>query len=283
MSIEPAVDPRELLRLRGGQGKLDTSRGGPARIDIIGNEGLFEHSITKQRVESFEAAIVDWTNQRTLWISPMPKEKLPPICRSRDAETGIPHPEQWFKKNVGILDDETGNSLTAAEGSKLGLKVVTEDTRLSCEDCALSNWGPRDPATKKSRKPFCSESMVLYIIADFAGNGNLAPALLTVKGGGMGPAYKYFLGFEHAGQDTYSVFTKLSLELVRQSSAVTYSVPVFERAGETDPSMHIQWAMDALRAKDFLTSERSDKSDDDEVEPAGVGAKVKSSDLPDDF
>lgn len=225
----------------------------------------YVHSVTGQRVETFRGVVCSVTRQRTNWGGRAydPDDIQAPVCRSRDGKIGLPNVETFDLKNSG---------LTVAK--------LTEDTTLSCADCAYKEWPSKEEvaaakeAKKDKPKRLCNDSHVYAVMADLEGEGNLQPVLFKVKGAGMSASNDYLAQFASMKKQSLQYWTTFALD-VRQNGQTYYAVPVLDRGEETDPADYGMLVDFGLSTVEFLTTAPPAADEDTAEAPAKGKASAK--------
>lgn len=200
------------------------------RINILGADGVFEHSLTNETFETMMCVITGLVRQRVLWPPEMGDTPSPPLCRSSDFKTG--RPGDGFPWAASGMTDAAGT--------------------LSCELCNLKEWNTHP----KGDRPWCAEQWHLSIML-VDEEGDMSPALWTVRGSGITPTRGYISGFLGKKRPTFTALTKVTLSQHKRG-AVKFSKPIFQIAGKTDPALYSVFKETYAATRTFLHVDRAD-------------------------
>lgn len=224
----PAIPESDMLGLE-DLGMADMAL---PRINLLGADGLFEHSLSREKFETLDCVILGLVRQRVLWPAEMGDEKTPPLCRSLDFQTG--RPSDAFPVKAA------------------GLKALPSDGTLSCEVCKLKEWDTHP----QGKRPWCGEQWHFSIML-LDGEGGLSPALWTVRGSGITPARAYLSSFLGKRKPSFTNVTKVTLEQ-RKKGSVRYSVPIFSMGEKTDAELYPVFRETYMATRTFLQAERTE-------------------------
>lgn len=245
----PAIPADDMLGLE----DLSMSDVALPRINILGIDGVFEHSLSRERFERLDCVILGLVRQRILWPAEMGDEKSPPLCRSMDFKVGTPSADF---------------PLQAA-----GLKSLPDV--ISCETCALKEWGSHP----QGKRPWCGEQWHFAIML-LDNDGAMSPAIWTVRSSGITPARGYLSSFLTKRKPSFTNVTHVTLDQ-RKRGTVRYSVPIFAMGDRTDAELYPVFRDTYLAARSFLQTERT-ADEDTTTTVAAPAPKSKSKTILDD-
>ena len=198
------------------------------RIRIVHTEGMFEDSLTGEKFPELRCILLGVVKQRIMWHATVDDGDLP-MCKSPDFEHGFPltisdkQPKDkmfpWAKSNF------KPEAFPPADGIN---GLVT----LPCNSCVFQEWDRGD-----WKVPPCAEQHTFPLFYTTDDGLSWSPGLFTVQKTGIKPSRTYLSSFASAKRPTFTVETKITLGMNTRGS-VTYSVPKFVKAGESDRT---QW------------------------------------------
>lgn len=234
----------QLEQMGGGLAGFDGSEAGTPRIKINGPDAVWTDDLSGLEVPEFTAVICGITKQRILWPAEVQEEKSDPLCKSLDAEVGRPNAATFPIKE-----------------SKFELTVIDEGAELDCSACFLKDWDshPTRPG------PWCTEQIVMILLADFEGSGDYLPSLLSVQRSGLKPVRRYLGDFKRRGVLPFSTETVFTLNPQKRGN-VNYAVPVLKKGEPTDQDVWEAYASTYLSVSAFISTWRDDATADDDSE-----------------
>lgn len=228
-----------------GLGDLTTADIQFPRLKIVHSDGVFEDPAMSQQYGEVFCVVLGLVRQRILWHTRVENDEKP-MCKSPDFLNGYPNLEPA---------DASRNFPFAQAGFNPDLQMIDEAGRmvLPCGDCKLKEWGSHP----QGGKPYCSEQFTLPVL--YA--GDLAsvqsqfwtPALVTFQKTGITPAKRYLGAFQMQNKGAYTAITRITLATKRQGN-VTYSTPIFQNVGETDPDAWPEFSEQFRSVRTWLIS-----------------------------
>lgn len=244
----PAIPADDMLGLE----DLSMSDVALPRINILGADGVFEHSLSREKFEKLDCVILGLVRQRILWPAEMGDEKSPPLCRSLDFKTGTPSADF---------------PLSAA-----GIKTLP--AVINCENCKLKEWDTHP----QGKRPWCGEQWHFSIMVIDA-EGNFSPAIWTVRSSGITPAKGYMSSFLTKRKPSFTHVTHVTLDQ-RKRGTVRYSVPVFSMGEKTDTELYPAFRDTYMASRSYLQSDRTSEEQETQV---SVGNKISDDSPLEDF
>lgn len=233
-----------------GLGDFDSSDMVMPRLSIEHQKGVYVDNLTGEEFPELNVVLLGLVKQRIMW-HPDPDHDGGPLCKSIDAKTGNPGKDfPWDATNFSQPTDG-------------------QSKPLPCDSCALTEWGSHP----KNNTPWCSEQYTLPLLMEAKGTGEfIAPAILTVQRSGVKPARAYMTAFKRSQSPLFTVVTRLTLN-TNKKGTVTFSVPVFAKAGETERENWGEYATHYQSIRSYLTT----KVEEDEVEASASGSSSNES------
>lgn len=248
------VEPRKDDNLPAGYGDLDTGLDEFGledavipRLQIKHKEAVFQDSLSNQSFEKISVIILGLVKQRILWHWQVDDsgDRLGPMCKSNDHETGFPNywpgsdadvPKEkrfpWDKSNFEPVDWKPDDDGQIA---------------LPCERCDLKEWGSHPDG----KKPYCSEQFTLPILFDPFDNGGWVPAILTIQKTGLKPLRSYLTAFKRGQSPAYTKVTEITLSQQSRGSN-EYCVPQYRTIGDTDQDRWREYSVSFSQMRNFL-------------------------------
>lgn len=222
------------------------------RLAIVQQEAVFEDSLSGEKFAEMDVVILGLIKQRVLWPSELGENDSSPLCKSTNYTTGYPNPSTfpWAESGFSPQDGQQGS--------------VT----LSCNDCALKEWGSHPT----NNVPWCSEQYTFALLRPTSGGH--APAIVTFQRSGVKSCKTYLTSFAQAKTPLFTCVTKISLE-ARKRGSVSYAVPKFVKGAETPQELWGEFAQQYRDIRDFLQKAPSYDSADSPA-PGGAAAQASS-------
>lgn len=220
------------------------------RITIEHQEGVFVDALSGEKHEEMDVVLLGLVKQRIMWSDDVDDDSGP-LCKSVDAKVGNPRDEfPW---------EESGFAKTAGKD------------QLPCNECNFSKWQNNNP-------PPCSEQFTLPLMMNVEGQGYIAPAIITFQRSGAKPVKRYLTSFKRSQMPLFTAKTKLSLD-VRKKGSVTFSVPQFEKSGQTESDYYGMFAENYKQIREYLHQlEVSDPNDEEAVGTSEAANDSENSD-----
>lgn len=229
MTTDVAVPEDDMLE---GLGDIDESELTVPRLKIIGKEAVFEDNLTNEQHSSLNVILLGLVKERILWDADE-AESPAPMCKSSDAEFGIPADDfPWAKSGF----DKAG---------------FGDEPKLPCGSCPLKDWGTHP---KDGKKPWCSE-MHTYPLLIVGDSGSLSPALLSVQRAGIKPSKAYVSAFIRARTPLFTAYTRLTLE-PHKTGTVYWATPIFTKGDATDAADFADYAQQYRAMRTFIQTPR---------------------------
>lgn len=231
------------------------------RLNISHKTGKFVNSVTGEEYDELHVIMFAQVRQRVMWDSEVDENYKSPQCKSPDFDHGFPNvdpkapAEKLFPWKEGNFD------VAAGKEGRYDLAILNETglPSLPCASCKFKEW--------ENKKTRCKEQHV-YPLLYSDGNGNWAPAILTVQGSSVKGSKAYVSGFVTLRAALYTNMTKLTLTRMSRGS-VDYAVINFTRETATDVGFHGEYATQARAMRDYLRRLPAKREETDEsVEPS---------------
>jgi hypothetical protein len=175
-----------------------------ALIKIDHDAGRFVDSLTGEEYPEIDGVLLGLLKQRVMWADDL-ENSTGPLCKSRDAITGVPREEfPWdhFKAKGGA--EPTGSETIA------------------CDSCPLAQWGSHP----SKNSPWCA---LQYTFPVAIGDSETVTGLLTFQRSAVSATKGYIGGFIRDRKPLFTHRTKITLEQARKGNSKKYCVPKFVR------------------------------------------------------
>ena len=196
------------------------------QIAIDHQAGKFVDRLTGETSDSIDGVLLGLLKAQVMWPPQQsaPGQKPQPLCRSRDAVSGVPgetFPWADFKKGAEKNAEYSPEPLGSPE--------------IACATCYFAQWG----SDVKSDSPRCTQQYVFPVMKRQGDGEYILNGLFTVQRTGIRPANAYISGFVRDGLPLFMHHTTVTLD-VNRNGTVQFAVPKFRR-GEATPADAELW------------------------------------------
>lgn len=232
------------------------------RIKINHKQGVFEESGTNEQFSELFVVLLGLVRQRVLFHYNVEDGDVP-ICKSVDFQIGFPNVDPELKAKFKFpweLAQLNPSDFPASPDGTIALP---------CEGCHLKEWGSHPTG----EKPYCAEqfTMPLYFAATLEElkNNQYGSALISFQKTSVPPIKKYLGQFQQKKVGAYTAYTRITLK--SQSRGNTeYSVPIFQRVGDTPPDQYADYSENFAAIRTFLRGVTPTTAQSTPEEPASA-------------
>lgn len=244
-----------------GLGDLDASDFVIPRLQIEHKEGKFKDNLSNEEFQSLDLVILGLVKQRIMW-APTIETGDKPLCKSPNFDLGFPNLSGVRGKSFPFDRSNFTPETVQISPSIGGVQLDTNGHGvLPCASCKFKEWETHP----NGKVPWCSEQHTLPVMYREAGTDKeWVTALLTLQKTGITPSKRYLTSFARSKTPAYTAITRVTLTMMSRGDTV-YSVPGFQRIGDTDRQDWPEYAESYKSIRDFVRSApRAADGDDDD-------------------